>query len=184
MWRRSKGILASNTRGGHNEKLLETQNEAPKDDLLMCHNFGKSAGIEHLHKDSENDTDDNILWARSESGFTNDRLTLSYIKHSNEYTKDGTKGLYRMLISASAKAGLIPFKPDIVLSKMRSHNGIQENAPPQPPHELSSSPGFMTPPPPWNEFNTPITQTQRKRGSGYVDLRIESGPWPQTLVVK
>ena len=48
VWRRSKGILASNTRGGNNKKLLEPQNDALKDYLLMCHNLGKSAGIEEV----------------------------------------------------------------------------------------------------------------------------------------
>ena len=209
-------------------------------------------GAYHLRKHFENDTDSDILWARSEFGFTNDRLTLSYIKHFNEYTKNQTKRFYRMLIfdsyrshitqqfldyywenriwpyllpshttyltqpcdvgmfqkfkyeikkciwqevflgstsiteadfftlfntfytkiftpklckSAFAKAGLIPFKPEIVLSKIHSYNGIQENAAPLPPCELFSSPGFTTLPPPWNEFNTPITSTQHKRGS-------------------
>jgi hypothetical protein len=38
--------------------------------------------------------------------------------------------------SAFAKAGLIPFKPEIVLSKMCSYNGIQKNAPPLPPVQI------------------------------------------------
>ena len=39
-----------------------------------------------------------------------------------------------------------------------------------------SEPAFATPPPrPWTEFRTPITNTQRRRGSEYIQSRVRSG---------
>ena len=55
-------------------------------------------GAYHLRKYFENDIDDNVLFARSDTGFTNDKLTLSWLKHFDKFTKNRTKGLYRMLI--------------------------------------------------------------------------------------
>jgi hypothetical protein len=55
-------------------------------------------GADHLRKYFKNDTDGNILWTRSESGFTNDKLTLPWLKHFERYTANRTKGRYRMLI--------------------------------------------------------------------------------------
>lgn len=55
-------------------------------------------GAYHLRKHFDNDIDDNVLFARSDSGFTNDKLTLSWLKHFDKYTKNRTKGRYRMLI--------------------------------------------------------------------------------------
>ena len=51
-------------------------------------------GAYHLRKYFKNDTDDNILWTRSESGFTNDKLTLFWLKHFERYTANRTKGRY------------------------------------------------------------------------------------------
>ena len=55
-------------------------------------------GAYHLRKYFKNDMDGRILWARSESGFTNDKLTLKWLQHFDRYTKDRTLGRYRMLI--------------------------------------------------------------------------------------
>jgi hypothetical protein len=55
-------------------------------------------GAYHLRKFFKNDMDGNILFSRSESGFVNDKLTLKWLKHFNLYTKNRTKGQYRMLI--------------------------------------------------------------------------------------
>jgi hypothetical protein len=55
-------------------------------------------GAYHLRKHFDNDIDGNILFARSPTGFSNDRLALVYLKHFDRYTKESTKGSYRMLI--------------------------------------------------------------------------------------
>ena len=55
-------------------------------------------GTYHLRKYFENDMDDDILFARSDTGFTNDKLTLVWLKHFNKFTKNQTKGRYRILI--------------------------------------------------------------------------------------
>ena len=55
-------------------------------------------GAYHLRKYFKNDIDGNILWTRSDSGFTNDKLTLSWLKHFDRFTTNRTKGRYRMLI--------------------------------------------------------------------------------------
>ena len=44
-------------------------------------------GAYYLRKNFKNDIDSNILWACSESGFTNDKLTLSWLKYLNYYTE-------------------------------------------------------------------------------------------------
>jgi DDE superfamily endonuclease len=78
--------------------------------------------------------------------------------------------------SAFRKAGLIPLNPDVVLDQMKSYGGVQEEGVVEVEGESDpeSEPGFSTPPPPnWTEYNTPITNTQRKRGSEYV--RAKSG---------
>jgi hypothetical protein len=222
-------------------------------------------GAYHLRKYFDNNIDGDTLFARSESGFTNDVLTMAWIKHFEKFTAPRTKGVYRMLIfdgygshitqdfldfcwehkirpfllpahsthltqpadvgafqkfkfefkaelrkhvflggnavsktdffamfqsfsdrtwtaklckSAFRKTGLIPFNPSIVLDQMNQYGGIQK---PESIREPSSSPAFATPPPkPWNEFNTPITYTQRKRGAEYMDDRLENGPFPLT----
>jgi DDE superfamily endonuclease len=87
--------------------------------------------------------------------------------------------------SAFRKTGLIPYNPDIVLNEMKKYGGIQETPVALIEREPSSSPAFATPPPkPWDEFNTPITFSQRKRGHEFVEERIENGPWPLTPIVK
>lgn len=76
--------------------------------------------------------------------------------------------------AAFRKTGLIPFDPYVVLTKMKEYGGIQE----QEERELSieSSIGFATPPPrPWHEFDTPITNTGRRRGSDYISKRLQEG---------
>ena len=55
-------------------------------------------GAYYLRKYFKNDADGNIFWTRSESGFTNDKLTLSWLKQFERYTANRTKGRYRMLI--------------------------------------------------------------------------------------
>ena len=55
-------------------------------------------GVYHLRRYFNNNIDSDILWARSDSGFTNDKLTLSWLKHFNQFTENRTVGRYRMLI--------------------------------------------------------------------------------------
>jgi hypothetical protein len=221
-------------------------------------------GAYHLRKYFDNDIDGNTLFARSDSGFTNDKLTMEWIKHFEKFTADRTVRRYRMLIfdryrshvtqdfidycwshrirpfllpahtthltqpldvgvfqsfkhnfkqcireevflgateisktdffsffqkfsdktftpklckAAFRKTGLIPFNPKLVLDKMKAYRGIQ-NAVEAEEVAISreSTPGFATPPPrPWSEFTTPITNTQRKRGSEYVKERMIAG---------
>ncbi|KAI0992443.1 hypothetical protein K3495_g15742 [Podosphaera aphanis] len=42
--------------------------------------------------------DPDILWARSESGFTNDGLGLKYLEHFDLFTREKTMGAFRVLI--------------------------------------------------------------------------------------
>jgi hypothetical protein len=55
-------------------------------------------GAYHLRKYFDNDMDPNTYWARSESGYSNDRLGLKYLEHFDRFTKDSTRGKYRLLI--------------------------------------------------------------------------------------
>jgi hypothetical protein len=87
----------------------------------------------------------------------------------------------KLCASSFTKTGLIPLNPVIVLDKMKEYGGIQE----QEQVELfnDSSEGFATPPPqPWHEFSTPITNTQRRRGSEYVMERLQSGDITPTVL--
>ena len=79
--------------------------------------------------------------------------------------------------SAFRKTGLVPYDPAIVLDKMKEYGGIQVEIEEE-GSSLSddSEPAFATPPPrPWTEFRTPITNTQRRRGSEYIQSRVRSG---------
>ena len=220
-------------------------------------------GAYHLRKYFDNNINGDTLFARSETGFTNDILTMAWLKHFNNFTAPRTRGAYRMIIfddygshitqdflqycwdnkirpfqlpahsthltqpahvgafqkykfefkkelrkhvflggdavsktdffaifqsfsdrtwspklckSTFKKTGLIPYDPDRVLKEMNKYGGIQEE-PAEPIVEREpSSPAFATPPPPpWSEFTTPVTFTAQKRGSNYVDQRIEEG---------
>jgi hypothetical protein len=55
-------------------------------------------GAYHLRKHFENDIDGDTLFARSLTGFSNDKLRLKYLEYFNRFTKDYTKGVYCMLI--------------------------------------------------------------------------------------
>src|SRR6266487_3003885 len=55
-------------------------------------------GAYHLRKYFTNEMDGNILFSRSESGFVNDKLTLRWLRHFNDFTEKRTVGRYRMLI--------------------------------------------------------------------------------------
>ena len=55
-------------------------------------------GSYYLRKYFKNQTDDNIFWTRSDTGFVNDKLTFKWLQHFNLYTEKRTKGRYRMLI--------------------------------------------------------------------------------------
>jgi len=55
-------------------------------------------GAYHLRKHFQNDIDGDTLFARSPTGFLNDKLELKYLEHFNRFTKDHTKGVYHMLI--------------------------------------------------------------------------------------
>jgi len=86
--------------------------------------------------------------------------------------------------AAFRKTGLIPFNPKLVLDKMKAYGGIQ-NAVEAEEVAISreSTPGFATPLPRlWSEFMTPITNTQRKRGSEYVKERMVAGPITPTVI--
>jgi DDE superfamily endonuclease len=225
-------------------------------------------GAYHLRKYFKNDMNGGILWARSDTGFTNDKLTLKWLKHFDEHTAARTLGRYRMLIfdgfgshvtqnfinycwehrirpyqliphsthltqpldvgafqkakyefkklvreeifhgateitktdffsifnkfsaktftsdlckAAFRKAGLIPFDPSIVLSKMKEYRGIQDERREESTDDESI--GFATPPPPpWHEFTTPITNTGRRRGIEYVKGRMLVGSITPTAI--
>jgi hypothetical protein len=69
---------------------------------------------------------------------------------------------------------------------MKTFGGIQEETRVE---ESSSSsneeeePAFATPPPlDWSQFNTPITNTHRKRGSEYIKSRATTGPLTPTVI--
>jgi hypothetical protein len=55
-------------------------------------------GAYHLRKYFVPTMDGDTLYASSESGFTNDHLGMSYLRHFDKFTKDSTKGAYRLLI--------------------------------------------------------------------------------------
>jgi hypothetical protein len=232
-------------------------------------------GAYHLRKYVDNDMSGDTFFGRSESGFTNDKLTLAWLKYFHMFTEKRTKGRYRMLIfdgyglhvtqdfidycwehcirlfqlpahsthllqpldvgvfqsfkynfkkalreevflgatemtkidffsffqrfsdktfttktciSAFQKTGFIPFKPSVVLDKMKAMGGIQEEttARARSKELLFSSDSesvFATPPPPdWIQFNTPITNTQRRRGSEYVRARATIGLLTPTAI--
>ena len=52
------------------------------------------ASAYHLQKHFDNDMDSNILFARSSTGYSNNKLGLVYLKHFNWFTKSSTKGSY------------------------------------------------------------------------------------------
>ena len=54
-------------------------------------------GVYYLRKYFKNNIDSNVYWARSKTGFINNKLALKYLEHFNRFTKDIAKG-YRMLI--------------------------------------------------------------------------------------
>jgi hypothetical protein len=55
-------------------------------------------GAYHLRKFFDNDLDGDILFARSDTGFTSDKLPLKWLHHFDKFTKKRTKGAYRLLI--------------------------------------------------------------------------------------
>ncbi|KAI1005902.1 hypothetical protein K3495_g2322 [Podosphaera aphanis] len=55
-------------------------------------------GEYHLRNNFDNDMDPDILWARSESGSTNDRLDLEYHENFDLFTRDKTVRAFRLLI--------------------------------------------------------------------------------------
>jgi hypothetical protein len=55
-------------------------------------------GAYHLRKYFKNNLSGDTFFRRSESGFTNNKLTLSWLQHFNRYTEKRTIGRYRMLI--------------------------------------------------------------------------------------
>ncbi|KIM94488.1 hypothetical protein OIDMADRAFT_75280, partial [Oidiodendron maius Zn] len=56
------------------------------------------AGAYHLRRYFKNNLDGDILFARSSSGYSNDKLGLKYLEHFNRYTQSKSIGQYRMLI--------------------------------------------------------------------------------------
>jgi hypothetical protein len=83
--------------------------------------------------------------------------------------------------AAFRKTGLIPYNPSIVLDKMKEFGGIQEAQ--ESSSDDDSKPAFATPPlRPWKEFKTPITNTERRRGSDYVTVRLKAEDVTPTLI--
>jgi hypothetical protein len=56
------------------------------------------ASAYHLRKHFNNDMDSDILFARSLTGYSNNKLGLVYLKHFNWFTELLTKGSYCMLV--------------------------------------------------------------------------------------
>jgi hypothetical protein len=56
------------------------------------------AGAYHLRRYFKNDLDGDILFARSDTGYSNDKLDVRYLEHFNYFTESKSKGKYRMLI--------------------------------------------------------------------------------------
>lgn len=56
------------------------------------------SGAYHLRRYFDNNLDEDILFARSESGYSNDKLGVKYLEHFNQFTEKFTIGKYRMLI--------------------------------------------------------------------------------------
>jgi hypothetical protein len=68
---------------------------------------------------------------------------------------------------------------------MRDYGGIQERSREESDKESDeeSEPTFATPPPPpWHEFNTPITNTGRRKGVDYIKLRMLAGTITPTVI--
>ena len=55
-------------------------------------------GAYHLRKYFENDLNGDTYFTRSESGFVNDKLIMKWLRHFDKFTKNRTKGKYRLLI--------------------------------------------------------------------------------------
>jgi hypothetical protein len=55
-------------------------------------------GVYYLCKYFKNEIDGNIPFSRSDSGFVNNKLTLCWLKHFNDFTEKQTVRRYRMLI--------------------------------------------------------------------------------------
>jgi hypothetical protein len=55
-------------------------------------------GAYHLRKYFKNNINDNTLFTRSDTGFINDKLTLKWLYYFDKFTKNRTKGKYRMLV--------------------------------------------------------------------------------------
>jgi hypothetical protein len=55
-------------------------------------------GTYHLRGHFKNELDDNIFFAQSPTGFTNDRLGVCYIKQFNQFCPPSQSGRYRILI--------------------------------------------------------------------------------------
>jgi len=56
------------------------------------------AGVYHLRKYFDNNIDSDTLFAQSFTRFLNNKLSLVYLKHFDKFTKDSTKGKYKMLL--------------------------------------------------------------------------------------
>jgi hypothetical protein len=55
------------------------------------------AGIYHLRKYFKNVLDRDILFARLDSGYSNDKLGVKFLQHFNQHTSNSI-GKYRMLL--------------------------------------------------------------------------------------
>ena len=77
--------------------------------------------------------------------------------------------------------GLILFQPEVVLDKIKEYSGVQEEI--QVECSDDESDGFATPPlPVWSKWNTPITNTGRRRGQEYMMERLKEGKITLTVL--
>ncbi|KAI1005532.1 hypothetical protein K3495_g2679 [Podosphaera aphanis] len=51
-----------------------------------------------LEKFFDNDLDDGVLFAMTESGYTNDMRSFEWVKHFDKHTKPSHPGEWRMLV--------------------------------------------------------------------------------------
>lgn len=63
------------------------------------------SGKQHLEKwCEENDLDDNVAFAVSDSGYSNDEISLEWLEHFDKHTRKKRKGAWHMLIMDRAES--------------------------------------------------------------------------------
>lgn len=72
-------------------------------DVLL--NMPSLSGEQHLENWFEkNDLDDDVAVAVSDSGYSNDEISLEWLEHFDKHTRKKKKGVWRMLIMDEAKS--------------------------------------------------------------------------------